>query len=145
LGTVVAKDGSTFDSWESARAHLGLVLTSGCVLLVAGFFPGDGLRAYEFVGGVLLTIMGVIQARELNRMRIEAMGSAVGQFIAAHTIDENIEILKAVHKFLPVITKHINPSPDEKEPVRIVTELAEKSGSAGSLKLNRPGKKRRRR
>jgi len=143
LGTVVTRDGSTFDSWEAYRAHLGLILTSGCVLLVASFFPGDGLRGYEFVGGVLLMIMGVLQGRELNRVRIEAIGSAAGQFIAAHTVDENIEILQAMHKLLPIVTKHISPVPGEKEPMQIVTELAEKSGSVGSLKPNRHKKRRR--
>lgn len=127
LGTVLAKDGSAFDKWDSQRANLGLALTSGCVLLLAGFYPGDGLRVYEFAGGLLLVVSGLVQGQALNQIKIEAMGNALGQFIAAHNVEENKEILAAVAPVLPIVMKHINPTASEKEPVQIVTEIAEKS------------------
>lgn len=129
LGTVLAKDGSAFDKWDSHRANVGLGLNCGCVLLVASFYPGDGLRAYEFLGGLMLVLSCIIQGRTLNQLKIEALGSALGQFIAAHNVEENKEIVLAVAKVLPVVMKHINPTESEKEPAQIVTEIAEKSKS----------------
>jgi hypothetical protein len=145
LGTVVAKDGSAFDSWEAQRAHIGLILGSGFVLLGSSIYTGDGLRLYELIGGLVLIVMGALQGRELSRVRIELLGNAVGQFIAAHTIEENIEILQAVGRVLPIIAKRINPTTAENEPVQIVAEIAEKSGQKAATVQNVRRKNRRHR
>jgi hypothetical protein len=130
MGTVVAQESTTFDYWEAHRAHLGFFLNSGLVLLVASFYPGDGLRIYELAGGVLLLFMGLVQAVELSKVRSESLGKAVGQLIASHSVEENVKILQFASILLPIITKHINPAAGELEPVKIVKEIAEKVKSA---------------
>lgn len=125
MGTVLARDGSAFDSWEAKRAHLGLAISCGFVLMAGCCFPGDGLRVPEFLGGLLLFASALAEGRNLQTVKIEAIGGAVGQVIASHTVSENTEILKAAAKVLPIITKHINPSASEQKPVDIVTEIAE--------------------
>jgi hypothetical protein len=127
LGTVVEKDAAVFDAWVAQRASVGLILNCGCVLLLACFYPGDGLRIYECCGGILLVLMGLHQVKDLSRIRVEALGSALGQFISAHSVEENLEILQAVNPVLPIVMKHINPTASEKEPAQIVKEIAEKS------------------
>jgi uncharacterized membrane protein len=145
MGTVVAKDGSAFDSWRAGRAHLGLAMMSGFVLILASFYPGDGLRLYEFGGGVLLVVSAIIEALELERLRIEAIGNAVGQVIASHSVEENTEILQMTARVLPVIMKHVNPTPDENKPAEIVAEIAETSAPARPAQAERNQRKRHRR
>lgn len=145
LGTVAAV-GPAFDQYEALRAQLGLMLNCGAVLMIASCVPGDGLRLYEGLGGILLFAMGVMQGKDLAHIKIEAIGGAVGRFIAAHSIKENLEILKYVTAILPVITKHINPTSTENEPVKIATEIAEKSGiNPSGHPVTRKGRKRHRR
>jgi hypothetical protein len=142
-GTVV-KDRSSFDSLEALRSYRGMMLSSGCVLVAASFYPGDGLRIYECIAGIVLVIAAILQSEQAEELHVEILGSAVGQVIASHTIEDNIEILKMVSKVLPVISQHINPTPGEKEPMQIVAEIAEKSGSNANIKPNRTVKKKRR-
>ena len=83
----------------------------------------------------MLVLSGLIQGRDLNRIKIEALGGALGQFIAAHSVEENKELLAAVAPVLPIVMKHINPTASEKEPVKIVTEIAEHSKAKPSTNL----------
>ena len=143
MGTVLARDGSAFDSWESARSRIALTFGSGCVLLTAACYPGDGLRLQELIGSVLLITAALTQMRGLGQVKIEAIGAAMGQVIAAHTVKENTEILQMASKILPVITKHINPNAEEIKPVVIVTEVADSTQSG--TKTRDPNRKARRR
>jgi hypothetical protein len=144
MGTVISADSPLFDSWEAQRAHVGLVLNSGIVLLLSSFWPGDGLRGYEAAVGALLIIMGAIQSRDLNRNRIELMGRGLGQVIASHTLEENLANLQIAARILPTISKHINPTAPEQEPVKIVTELAEKNSPRMNMKPKNQNRPRRR-
>lgn len=144
LGALMSKESRALDPWETNRVWAGLSLCSGLVLLAASPFPGDGLRIYELVGGILLTIMGVIQSRELNESIVDFMGQATGRIIAQHTVEENLEILQMTSKILPVITQHINPTPGEEQPIKIVEEIAEQSVRKPVNSRQRPKKKRQR-
>jgi len=129
LGTVVGKDGAVFDKWDAERANVGLALASGVVLLLASICPGDGLRVYEFIAGLLLVASGLIQGAAREKLQLEAVANAAGQFIAAHNVQENKEILAAVAPLLPIVMQHINPAAVGNDPVQIVTEIAEKAAA----------------
>jgi hypothetical protein len=136
MGTVLARDGSAFDSFEAKRANLGLAAAAGVVLIIGSCYPGDGLRLQELAGGIFLFVASVIDGHQLNQLKIEAIGSAVGQVIASHTVKENVEILSMAAKVLPVITKHINPEDSEMQSAEMMQEIAERSTSKAALTGN---------
>jgi hypothetical protein len=133
FGTVLAKDGSAFDAWESQRAQIGMMLNAGLVLIAASFFPGDGLRMCELMSGLILFLIGIQQGTKLDGVKLQAVGSAVGQFLAAHTVDENKEIIKAVAPILPILAKHVQPMQSEAEPAAILKEVMEQGASLASV------------
>ena len=147
MGTVLARDGSAFDSVEAKRANAGLAAASGVVLIIGSCYPGDGLRLQELAGGIFLLVASIIDGQQLNRLKIEAIGSAVGQVIASHTVKENVEILSMAAKVLPVITKNINPVDSEMQSAEMVQEIAERSTSKMALTGNnrQPNRRDRRR
>jgi hypothetical protein len=90
-GITLAKDGSEFDQHERQRATAGFLMNLGCVLLIAGCYPGDGLRAYELAGGVMCMITGVAQSNELHLVYSYAFGLGLGNFLSQQSGKGKIE------------------------------------------------------
>ncbi len=90
-GIILAKDGSDFDPHERQRATAGFLLNLGLVLLIAGCYPGDGLRGFELAGGVMCMITGLGQSRELHLIYSHAFGVGLGNFLSQQSGKGRIE------------------------------------------------------